>query len=169
MAQVSNLRIDVQSGASRLYASWSFTAPSGSSGSSGGTGGTGGVIKTGSIVSIKSGATYYNGASMPSWVQSRRWYVSQIKGDRAVLGKSVDGIYNINSPVNTKYLTAVSSSNSTSTSTSSTTGGTLDHFEVKWSYSTGNKDQSGTPIWFTDGTSDTTEKTHYIVRQITRP
>ena len=45
MAQVSNLRIDVQSGASRLYASWSFTAPSGSSGSSGGTGGTGGVIK----------------------------------------------------------------------------------------------------------------------------
>lgn len=160
MAQVSNLRIDVQSGASRLYASWSFTAPSGSSGGSGGTGGTGGVIKTGSIVSIKSGATYYNGASMPSWVQSRRWYVSQIKGDRAVLGKSVDGIYNINSPVNTKYLTVVSSSNSTSTSTStsSTTGGTLDHFEVKWSYSTGNKDQSGTPIWFTDGTTETTEK-----------
>ena len=75
MAQVSNLRIDVQSGASRLYASWSFTAPSGSSGGSGGTGGTGGVIKTGSIVSIKSGATYYNGAR---------------DRERGVEGKSVD-------------------------------------------------------------------------------
>lgn len=158
MAQVTNLRINLQSGSRQYYASWSFTSPATGGSSSGGS--TGGVIKVGTLVSIKSGATYYNGASMPSWVQSRKWYVSQIKGDRAVLGKSSDGQFNIVSPVNTKYLTALSGTSSSSGSSSSSSSGsnTLDHFEVKWSYSTGNSDSSGNIIWFTDGTSDTTEK-----------
>ena len=67
-------------------------------------------VKTGDLVSITKGATYYNGASfVPTWVLNQNWYVSSLSGDRAVLGKNEDGSSNIQSPVNTKYLTVVKS------------------------------------------------------------
>ena len=63
------------------------------------------TVKKGCVVSIKKGATYYNGKGVPSWVEKKQWFVSDVDGDRAVLGKSVDGKNNINSPVNVKFLT----------------------------------------------------------------
>lgn len=64
------------------------------------------AIKAGDLVSIIPGSKYYNGGSIPTWVSSLKWYVSSIKGDRAVINKSEDGKYAINSPVNIANLTA---------------------------------------------------------------
>lgn len=136
MAKVTNLKIQLQSGTDNTYfASWSFKTTTSSTNSNG--------IKVGDLVSISSSATYYNGASIPSWVKSDKWYISQVSGDRAVLGKNQSGSNNIQSPVNTKYLSKGSSSSS------SVASNTLDHYEVKWQYDTGNN------VWF-EGSSSTT-------------
>jgi hypothetical protein len=133
MAKVKNLKIQLQSGTDNTYfASWEFTTTSSSSNG----------VKVGDLVSISSGATYYNGVSIPAWVKSDKWYVTHVSGDRAVLGKNQSGSHNIQSPVNTKYLTKGSSS-------SSVASNTLDHYEVKWQYDTGNN------VWF-EGSSSTT-------------
>lgn len=77
------------------------------------TPGTSESFAKGDLVSIKSGATYYSGTDIPGWVAAKRWYLAEVSGDRAVLGKSEDGENNIMSPVNTCYLTKTGSSPST--------------------------------------------------------
>ena len=67
------------------------------------------TIKAGDLVSIKSGAVYYNGGKIPDWVASDKWYVASVSGDRAVLGKNVTSKYNIQSPIKTSFLTVVNS------------------------------------------------------------
>ena len=64
-------------------------------------------IKKGDLVSIKSGAKYYNGPSIPSWVIAQKWYVESVSGDRAVINKNEKGTSGINSPINVMYLTVV--------------------------------------------------------------
>lgn len=75
-------------------------------------------FKAGDLVSIKSGATYYNGKAMPSWVANDKWYIASISGDRAVLGKNLAKSSNIQSPVNTKYLTLVNTNTGTTAAVS---------------------------------------------------
>lgn len=69
-------------------------------------------VKKGDLVSIKDGATYYNGKAVPAWVQKNRWIVASVSGDRAVINKCEDGRYAIYSPINTKFLTVVNVSGS---------------------------------------------------------
>lgn len=64
-------------------------------------------IKEGDLVKIADNAVYYSGKSIPSWVKDKRWYVVEVKGDRAVIDGSEDGKNAINSPIATKYLTVV--------------------------------------------------------------
>lgn len=71
-------------------------------------------IKKGDLVSIAGNAVYYTGASMPSWVKQEKWYVSEISGNRAVLGQNEAKNRNIQSPVNTKYLSVAKTSSTTS-------------------------------------------------------
>lgn len=153
MAKVTNLTIAQQSGTDSTYfASWKFGENSSTSSS---TSSSSGAITVGSLVSIKSGATYYNGAHIPDWVMAKKWYVVQVKGDRAVLGKSEDGANNIQSPVNVNNLTyqsGGSSSSSSSGSSSAVTESNLEHYEVKWSYDTGDS------TWFEGGESTTKSK-----------
>ena len=66
-------------------------------------------IKANDLVEI-TGTTYYNGKTIPNWVKKLRWYVSSIEGDRAVINKSEDGKYAINSPINVKHLAAANKS-----------------------------------------------------------
>jgi hypothetical protein len=61
-------------------------------------------IKKGDLVSIKSGAKYYNGKSIPKWVLNTKWYVASISGDRAIIDKSEDGKNAICSPIKVSYL-----------------------------------------------------------------
>lgn len=65
------------------------------------------IVTKGCIVSISSNAVYYSGKDIPAWVKKLNWYVLEVAGNRAVLGKSEDGKFNIVSPVNTQYLTVV--------------------------------------------------------------
>lgn len=146
MASVSNLKINLQSGSGgTYYASWDFNAQSKGSSAS-----TSSSVRAGDLVTIKSGATYYNGVSIPSWVMNDRWYVVQVSGDRAVLGRNVSGTQNIQSPINTKYLSG--GSGSSSSSSSSASSDTVDHYEVEWFYDTGNS------VWFSGGESTTNRK-----------
>lgn len=64
-------------------------------------------FKVNDLVSIASNAVYYTGQSIPSWVLQEKWYISSISGDRAVLGLNQSKNRNIQSPINTKYLTIV--------------------------------------------------------------
>lgn len=84
------------------------------------TPGTSESFAKGDLVGIKSGATYYSGALIPGWVAAKRWYIDEISGDRAVLGKSEDGENNIMSPVNTCYLTKTGSESPTPSQPSTT-------------------------------------------------
>lgn len=69
------------------------------------------AIAAGDIVKIASGASYYTGTAVPGWVQKLNWVVSEVKGDRAVIDASSNGVYHINSPISVRYLTAVGKSN----------------------------------------------------------
>jgi hypothetical protein len=62
-------------------------------------------FKAGDLVLLAEDAVYYSGKNVPSWVKKQAWYVKedQVK-DRVVISKSEDGKYDINSPVNEKYL-----------------------------------------------------------------
>lgn len=66
-------------------------------------------IKKDDLVKVASNAVYYTGKKMPSWVKSQNWYVASVSGDRVVLGKNEKKDRDIQSPVNTKYLTVVKS------------------------------------------------------------
>lgn len=136
MPKVSDLKLELQSGSDNvLYATWGFVETS-----SGSTTTT--KAKTGDTVTIKPGSKYYTGVSIPSWVMSRQWIVSQVNGDRAVINRSPGSNYAINSPVHVNNLVVVGSTQT------NTTANTLDHYNVKWAYSTGNS------VWFDGGSSD---------------
>lgn len=68
---------------------------------------TGTIIDTNDLVSIASNAVYYTGKTIPSWVKNKKWYIASVSGDKAILGKSEDSKNNIQSAINTKYLTIV--------------------------------------------------------------
>ena len=145
MPSVSNLKIRIQSGTSNTYyASWDFNEETKTSST------TVSNIRTGGLVSIKPGSRYYNGVAIPSWVLADRWYVVQVKGDRAVLGRNQSGSHNIMSPIHVNNLNGATTTSTTTTTTHYLN--TLDKYEVKWYYDTGNG------VWFSGGSSDTTEK-----------
>lgn len=144
MPKVKNLVIQRQTGSDMHYASWAFDGDTVTKTTSNGS------IKKGDLVTIKSGAKWYNGASIPSWVMSDSWYVLQVKGDRAVLDKNQSGNHSIESPINVKYLNGGSGGSSSSTTTT-TSVSTLEEYEVKWTYDTGDG------IWFSGGESTTKE------------
>lgn len=139
MPQVNNLTIKQQTGSDTYFATWSFDNTTTITTTSS-------DIKKGDLCTIKSGATYYNGTHIPNWVMSDSWYIVQVTGSRAVLGRNASGSNNIQSPINVAYLDNGSGSSETTTTTNH-----LDHYTVKWQYDTGDG------IWFSGGESDTEE------------
>lgn len=144
MPQVKNLKINLQSGSDNTYyASWEFdetvrktTKTSTSSG-----------VAVGKWVKIKSGATYYNGVSIPAYVMNDTWKVVELIGQRAVINQNKSGTHHIMSPINVKYLIGETTSSSTPTTVSTNT---IDHYEYTWCYHTGDG------IWFSSGNSNNT-------------
>lgn len=142
MAQVSNLKIKIQGGTESTYlATWDFdpifkyTVP----GSSG--------VSVGDWVTIKSGATWYNGVGIDSWVFGEEWKVIELNGSRAVLNENRRGTNRIMSPIHVNNLNGGTASPPTTESVDA-----LDHYTVAWYY------DSGDNIWFSAGESDTKEK-----------
>lgn len=130
MPTVSNLTIKLQTGSDNLYfATWDFASTVKNTTTSSG-------IKVGDLVTIKAGSKWYNGTTPSSFVFDHKWYVTSIKGDRAVLGKNESGTNNIVSPINVSNLISASGSSSSSTTTESVSEDTIDHYEVEWVYGT---------------------------------
>lgn len=131
--QVKNLTVALQAGTDNVaYAKWEHpvsTVTTTTSTSSGN-------VKVGSLVSIKAGATYYNGVSVPDWVRNQKWYVYSISGNRVVINKNESGTNAIMSPIDVKYLTTGSSSSSSSSTTTEEKVSNIDHYEVIWRYKT---------------------------------
>lgn len=71
-------------------------------------------LKKGDIVKINTSAVYYNGGAIPDWVKRDTWYIDSISGDRAVLGENTSHNRNIQSPINTVFLTKVSGGSTSS-------------------------------------------------------
>lgn len=104
MARVSNLKVQLQAGTTNtVFASWEFGDPEAASS---GSGGGGGSVSVGSWVKVKSGATWYNGAAIPSFVYNYRWKVIDLRGNRAVINDSDSGGFRICSPISVNYLQA---------------------------------------------------------------
>lgn len=59
-------------------------------------------FKVGEAVQLVSGATYYDGKSIPSWVMKSVLYVRETKGDRVVVSTQKSGA--VTGAVNKKYL-----------------------------------------------------------------
>ena len=144
--QVKNLAVKLQSGTDNTYyATWDApvsTVTTTTSSSS---------IKKGSLVSIKSGAKWYNGSTIASWVFDEKWHVHQVDGNRVVIDKNQSGTHSIMSPINSKYLTTGSSSSSGSTTTTETVSN-IKGYKVVWKYGTGDG------IWFEGSNSEVTNR-----------
>lgn len=144
--QVKNLAIKLQSGTDNTYyATWNAPTSTVTTTTSSGS------IKKGSLVSIKSGAKWYNGSTIASWVFDEKWYVLQVDGNRVVLDKNQSGTHSIMSPINSKYLTTGSSSSSGSTTTTETVSN-IKGYKVVWKYGTGDG------IWFEGSNSEVTNR-----------
>lgn len=61
-------------------------------------------IVVGDFVTISDNAVYFTGRPISPLIKSLCWEVSSISGSRVVLGKSKDGYYNLNAPIDSKYL-----------------------------------------------------------------
>lgn len=64
-------------------------------------------FNVGDIVKMQPEATYFTGRQISSLIKSQTWVISSISGSRVVLGQSSDGYYNLNAPVDAKYLKKV--------------------------------------------------------------
>ena len=61
-------------------------------------------FKIGDIVKIDPNGKYYTGQPIAAWITNLCWEVSSVAGPRVMLGKSADGHYSLNIPVDAKYL-----------------------------------------------------------------
>ena len=64
-------------------------------------------LEVGDLVTINPGAKWYKGQTIKLSCFSEKWYISAIKGDRAVLGMNESQTRNICSPIHTADLTLV--------------------------------------------------------------
>lgn len=155
MAKVSDLVLKPQSGAdTTAYASWTFGGKTTSS-----TGKAGTKPKVGDWVNVKSGARWYNGASIASFVfSSGPWKVVSVSGDRVVINQNKAGTHSIMSPIAASNLTGGTGTGSSS-SGSALSESTVDCYAVKWWYDTGNG------VWFlgADNSSVKTKSSTYKV------
>lgn len=144
MAKVKNLTIALQQGTNNtLYATFEFD------GAVRNTTVSTGAVKVGDWVTVKSGATWYNGAAIPSFVFGQEWQVYEVIGTRAVINKNRSGTNSIMSPINVANLQGGSGGGSSSSSTTESIS-TVQGYEVRWLYQTGNG------VWF-DGSEETLE------------
>lgn len=65
------------------------------------------TLQVGDIVAINPNAVYYTGSQMSKLIKSKHWVIARISGSRVFLGKSEDGYYTLNAPVDAKYLSKV--------------------------------------------------------------
>lgn len=61
-------------------------------------------LSVGDTVKLAENAVSFTGQQISPWVKKMFWKVSSMSGNRIMLGKSADGRYTLNIPVDAKYL-----------------------------------------------------------------
>lgn len=156
MPSVKNLKILRQTGTDNtFYATWDFDARGAANNSTAWAAANGANgVRVGDWVTVKRGATWYNGAGIPDFVFNDTWRVIEVIGDRAVINENQSGTNSIESPISTAFLSGGTGGGSSSGGGSgSDSTATLDHYEIRWWYDTGDN------VWFDGGSS--TNVTHY--------
>ncbi len=64
-------------------------------------------VYVGALVKINKGASYWNGFEVERWYRYHRWYVTELDGNKATLGKDESGKYTMKIPISTNFLTVV--------------------------------------------------------------
>ena len=82
--------------------SWAYVKPFGSK-----IGPTTNCVHVGALVSIRPKASYWNGHEVERWYIKRKWYVTELEGNKATLGKDESGKYSMKTPVSTGFLTVI--------------------------------------------------------------
>ena len=68
-------------------------------------------VHVGALVSIAEKATLWNGTKCDRWYWLKKWYVTELNGNKATLGKDESGKYSMRVPISTNFLTVVRPSN----------------------------------------------------------
>lgn len=133
--RVENLQIRVQGGTEdTLVASWTFDARNVTQSS--------GAVKVGDWVTVKAGSKWYNGVGIASFVFGDEWQVTEVSGDRAVLGPNRSGSHNVQSPINVANLQGGSGGSTT------VSQDTLERYIYTWFYDVGDG------IWYVGEQTD---------------
>lgn len=61
-------------------------------------------LNVGDKVKLSADAVYFTGQQISPLVKNLIWEISSMSGNRVMLGKSADGHYSLNAPVDIKYL-----------------------------------------------------------------
>lgn len=68
-------------------------------------------VHIGALVSIAENASLWDGSRCEGWYQRKKWYVTGLNGNKAVLGKDDSGKYQMRTPISTNFLTVIEPSN----------------------------------------------------------
>lgn len=64
-------------------------------------------VHIGALVSIDSNSSWWTGAKVEKWWHSRKWYISGLEGNKAMLGCDETGRYSAWKEISTNFLTVV--------------------------------------------------------------
>lgn len=64
-------------------------------------------IHVGALVQIASNASFWNGKKVERWYYLKKWYVTELTENKAMLGRDETGKYSIRIPISTNYLTVL--------------------------------------------------------------
>ena len=64
-------------------------------------------IHVGALVSVDKNASYWNGQKVEEWYIRKKWYVTNLNGNKATLGLDSTWRYTFKSPISTSFLTVI--------------------------------------------------------------
>ena len=67
-------------------------------------------VHIGALVQISNNSSFWNGRKVERWYYLKKWYVTDLEGNKATLGKDETGKYSIATPISTNYLTVIKNS-----------------------------------------------------------
>ena len=61
-------------------------------------------VHIGALVKIEENASSWNGERVENWYKGRNWYVTELEGNKATLGRDETGKYKMAIPISTSFL-----------------------------------------------------------------
>lgn len=64
-------------------------------------------VHIGALVKVAENASFWNGTKVERWYWLKKWYVTELEGNKAKLGRDESGKYTMRLPISTNYLTVI--------------------------------------------------------------